>query len=197
METGRVFMTKLSESPGYVDLNTLSLKTWQISLVEPTGSDMSSDDLPKSGTMRNGKLYERQTLVRPTEEQESGLWPTPRANPAMASTITPENCHDPKRFPNLETEVGRRMWPTPAASDNRDSGHMDNPAVKRRVEKGKQIGLTTAVKPHKMKGALNPEWVEPLMGFPVGWTELGKKESPESPQKPKTEPADLNASETP
>jgi hypothetical protein len=28
-------------------------------------------------------------------------------------------------------------------------------------------------------GFLNPAWVEALMGFPPGWTELGKTESPE------------------
>lgn len=31
----------------------------------------------------------------------------------MAAKITPESSHHPKRFPNLETVVGRRMWPTP------------------------------------------------------------------------------------
>ena len=74
---------------------------------------------------------------------------------------------------------------------------MENPSVKRRARIGKQIGLSTAVKPHKMKGALNPDWVEPLMGFEVGWTDLGKPGFQESPQKPKIEHPDLNVSETP
>jgi DNA (cytosine-5)-methyltransferase 1 len=33
----------------------------------------------------------------------------------MASTITPENSHNPRRKENLETIVGRRLWPTPTA----------------------------------------------------------------------------------
>jgi hypothetical protein len=53
----------------------------------------------------------------------------------------------------------RRMWPTPTSSDGtggpgssgRDGG--DN--------------LRTAV-----NGQLNPTWVEWLMGFPEGWTDL-------------------------
>jgi hypothetical protein len=27
-------------------------------------------------------------------------------------------------------------------------------------------------------GALNPQWVEWLMGFPVGWTDLGDSATP-------------------
>jgi len=61
------------------------------------------------------------------------MWPTPRSNTAMASLITPEIANDPKRFPNLETVVGRR---------------------------------------EEVTGRLNPMWVEWLMGFPLGWTDL-------------------------
>lgn len=63
------------------------------------------------------------------------FWPTPRSNSAMASLITPEIANDPKRFPNLETVVGRQM--------SAGAG-----------------------------GRLNPVWVEWLMGFPLGWTDL-------------------------
>jgi hypothetical protein len=61
------------------------------------------------------------------------MWPTPRSNTAMASLITPDIANDPKRFPNLETVVGRR---------------------------------------EQVTGRLNPMWVEWLMGFPLGWTDL-------------------------
>jgi len=63
------------------------------------------------------------------------MWPTPRSNPAMASLITSEIANDPKRFPNLETVVGRVT----------------------------EVGNG---------GRLNPTWVEWLMGFPTGWTDL-------------------------
>jgi hypothetical protein len=67
------------------------------------------------------------------------MWPTPRSNPAMASLITPEIANNPKRFPNLETVVGRR---------------------------------------EEVTGRLNPMWVEWLMGFPLGWTDLKDSETP-------------------
>lgn len=55
--------------------------------------------------------------------------------------------------------------------DNRDRGNISNPSVQRRVEIGKQIGLSQVV--HPTSGALNPNWVEWLMGYPVGWTDIG------------------------
>jgi DNA (cytosine-5)-methyltransferase 1 len=61
-------------------------------------------------------------------------------------------------------------WPTPQASDNRDRGNMSNPSVQRRVAIGKQISLSQSV--HPTSGQLNPTWVEWLMGWPLGWTDL-------------------------
>lgn len=63
-------------------------------------------------------------------------------------------------------------WPTPNASDHRDRGNMSNPAIQRRIKLGKQVGLTMAVKDKPGKGTLNPDWVEWLMGWPIGWTSL-------------------------
>jgi DNA (cytosine-5)-methyltransferase 1 len=105
------------------------------------------------------------------------MWPTPRANPAMAATITPESAWAENRFPNLETVVGRTMWPTPNASDNRDRGNLSDPAIQRRIKLGKQVGLTMAVKENKGGGTLNPTWVEWLMGWPLGWTDLKPSET--------------------
>jgi hypothetical protein len=67
----------------------------------------------------------------------------------------------------LGRAVNRRTWPTPNASDNRDRGNLNSPCVQRRIEKGKQIGLSMAA-----GGSLNPTWVEWLMGWIIGWTDL-------------------------
>jgi DNA (cytosine-5)-methyltransferase 1 len=71
------------------------------------------------------------------------------------------------------------MWPTPNASDNRDRGNMSDPAIQRRIAMGKQVGLTMAVKDKPGKGTLNPDWVEWLMGYPQGWTDIS--DSSENP----------------
>lgn len=70
--------------------------------------------LPRSGTMRNGRLTERPMLVPLTEGTACGSWPTPRKCSAMAATITQESAHAPGRFPNLETVVGRAIYATPS-----------------------------------------------------------------------------------
>jgi hypothetical protein len=67
-------------------------------------------------------------------------------------------------------ETGSGLWPTPSAGDNRDRGNLSSGAIKRRKEKGKQIMLSQSVS--DQSGALNPEWVEWLMGLPVGYTNL-------------------------
>lgn len=61
----------------------------------------------------------------------------------------------------------RQTWPTPNASDHRDRGGPENPSIQRRQEIGKSIELSMT-----QTGQLNPDWVEWLMGWPIGWTSL-------------------------
>jgi DNA (cytosine-5)-methyltransferase 1 len=51
---------------------------------------------------------------------------------------------------------------------------MSNPSIQRRIAKGKQIMLSQSV--HPTSGQLNPTWVEWLMGWPLGWTDLKPSE---------------------
>jgi hypothetical protein len=65
----------------YYDLDTHSLKTWASSSAE--GSTLSCRTLPKAGSMRNGCVFERQTLALPTDVVAySSLLPTPAASDA-------------------------------------------------------------------------------------------------------------------
>ena len=72
--------------------------------------------------------------------------------------------------------VPKKMWPTPQASDVRDRGHLGMPAIQRRLSKGKQLNLSMVVS--QTSGALNPTWVEWLMGFPIGWTDFSSSATP-------------------
>ena len=56
------------------------------------------------------------------------------------------------------------------------------PAIQRRRDKGKQLMLSMVVDADS--GKLNPTWVEWLMGFPLGWTDLKPLETPSSPPFP-------------
>ena len=57
--------------------------------------------------------------------------------------------------------VERGMYPTPNATDWKNRGSAE-------YRKGQQVQLQTVA-----GGQLNPMWVEWLMGFPIGWTDLG------------------------
>jgi DNA (cytosine-5)-methyltransferase 1 len=116
--------------------------------------------------MRNGALWERITSPLLTEETESGLsenWPTPQARDYKGSSG--------RSLKGLELDLPTKvkMWATPCASDNRDRGNLGSGAIQRRKEKGKQIMLSQSVS--DTSGALNPIWVEWLMGWPLGWTD--------------------------
>jgi DNA (cytosine-5)-methyltransferase 1 len=67
-------------------------------------------------------------------------------------------------------KIYQKMWPTPSAGDDRDRGNLLTPAIKRRAQKGKQLNLSMVVS--EESGSLNPQWVEWLMGFPAGWTDI-------------------------
>jgi len=88
------------------------------------------------------------------------MWPTPRSCSAMAATITPESSWNEKRNPNLETIVGRAMFPTPTCHNSKEGAY---PAEYARN--------TPSLATHA-GGKLNPMWVEWLMGWPLGWTDL-------------------------
>ncbi|MCH8476384.1 MAG: DNA cytosine methyltransferase [Wenzhouxiangella sp.] len=55
------------------------------------------------------------------------------------------------------------MWPTPAAQDSKN-GSLPPSQMNRDTVLGAMMRAGE-------KGQLNPEWVEWLMGFPIGWTE--------------------------
>ncbi|KKN81414.1 hypothetical protein LCGC14_0320270 [marine sediment metagenome] len=179
----------------YFDPDTCSLKTSQLSL---TGdSTVYSETWPLAGTMQSGRCFERPTLERPISGVESLFLPTPRANEAggwqrdKSGTLRP----------TLDG-VARGMWPTPTRSDG-DRGptmyQKGNPslgaAVKmwptpvrrdQRTFKGAKRGANSIGSeplPIVAGGTLNPTWVEWLMGFQSGWTELDVSATPSSRSK--------------
>ena len=80
----------------------------------------------------------------------------------------------------------KKMYPTPAAHEGR-LGYQRRDTGK----KGTQKSLTTIVIDdeggrEKTTGQLNPTWVEWLMGYPSGWTDLNHLETVSSPKSPTT-----------
>ena len=80
---------------------------------------------------------------------------------------------------NLGLSAVVHMFPTPTANDSKN-----NAAPSQMTENGRHSDALNVV----VGGGLNPFWVEWLMGFPVGWTDIGTESriSQESPEVSKT-----------
>ena len=127
----------------------------------------SSVILPTWGMTRNGSVYRHPTAERPISGTGAGLWPTPTVcgnyNRKGASATSGDG---------LATAVLRRTWPTPTAtackgwSPNHNRAHTDDRLDYSVERESFQPGQTTP----PMR--LNPEWVEWLMGWPIGHTGL-------------------------
>lgn len=103
----------------------------------------------------------------PKLSAEAKLWPTPTATlGSKGGRITPRKGREGG---TLIEAVSARTWPTPVASMAKGS----SPAALIRKSGADRSNdrLDHAVMASD-GGQLNPEWVEWLMGWPIGWTEL-------------------------
>lgn len=98
------------------------------------------------------------------------LWPTPvtyDANPGG-----PGN-----HYQGLGWMGKHGSWPTPTASEGANRNRKRCPSHSKGGGHGKVLA-------GEVGGSLNPAWVEQLMGFPPGWTELAGPPAPASPSTP-------------
>lgn len=119
----------------------------------------------ESATPQGRLLFQLAPWMQSIEETESGssveTWPTPRSSEiaASATMATVANITNPKG--NLEELVFARHFPTPESRDWKYNGK--SPAE---LERNSTTLATIA------GGSLNPAWVEWLMGYPLGFTDL-------------------------
>jgi hypothetical protein len=67
-------------------------------------------------------------------------------------------------------------WPTPTATAWGSTGQRQ--ILQRRVDNGDITPAEKLAMSAGNGGKLNPEWIEWLMGFPIGWTDLEDLETP-------------------
>jgi hypothetical protein len=149
----------------YYDPYTSLWRTFQASLLEEWAT--YSETWPRAGTTQNGIASRRQPSVPLTSVTGSSSLPikpthhvpTPTASDHIErkSTSTEVLNYETNKSVSLDRWV--RAWPTPTESDGKggpeSSGRDGGPNL--RTEVG---------------GQLNPTFVEWLMGFPKGWTEV-------------------------
>jgi len=158
------------------DPATSSWKTSQLCL-DGEWSEFS-ETWPRAGMTRSGKAFELPMLAPHTEETESGLWPTPNVggggNPP--GLLTPHKNHFVRpsgQKAHLSLDQAVKMWPTPTAVTNTGGA-----ALCKWGGAGARAKLRTMVSEQELNGALNPTWVEWLMGYPLGWTALEDSATP-------------------
>lgn len=191
--------------------------------------------LPRSGSMLNGRVYERQTLALRTEGNGCSFWPTADANTSTYSNgergpnlrqaakcwPTPHGFQAGNGLDGNEFSTAIRNWPTPQAMDAqnarrlrlktdrasrgatigdyrgdlkdhvlawatpqaRDVKGQDMPHRKgtpslpdQVMRRAGELGLTRMV--------LNPQFVETLMGFRIGWTACAASATPSCHSRP-------------
>ena len=147
--------------------------------------ELYSETWPSAGTMRNGKCYPQPPLEPLTCERESGLWRTPQA-----ADGTHNHCLAPSVLAGRTTivltnqveMVRQGLWPTPIAVDGLKSGFTQKAIAKtkaNREAKGEEYSFSLAeLVAYQENGQLNPMWVEWLMGYPSGWTDLEDSATP-------------------
>jgi hypothetical protein len=121
-------------------------------------------------TPRGRLLFQLVASVLPIKETDSGLWPTPRVGGEEGmETLAKRKGVRKAMQHNLTASVQYHQdpmtWSTPTATMYKGSG--SNSTVRSRLDYDVE-------KPNGVRvvGSLNPNWVEWLMGYPRGWTDL-------------------------
>ena len=182
---------------GKYDQNTALWKTAQCSLLEDL--ELSLETWPKWGSMRNGECFRQPMLAQTILENEFGLlekvpnnldffhtpcttgidggsnsrkalkkriemWPTPLSSEHKANLNIRENHQNGLTAAVIQKE---KSFPTPAARDYKGAVKMG-----KRITASGKIQNYGAQLPNVVGGNLNPTWVEWLMGWLPGWTDL-------------------------
>lgn len=92
-------------------------------------------------------------------------WPTPTASlGTKGGRVTPRKSREGGTL--IEAVSGRQTWPTPTVNDSK------NCTLPPSQVKHDNIPGALLRDGEKAGGQLNPTWVEWLMGWPLGWTDL-------------------------
>ncbi len=103
------------------------------------------------------------------------MWPTPTARDFKSADINPKS-----KRPSQKTELNTAviLYPTPTTG----AGLCGGAGNYKQLKDLEKLGQITEEERRSMAsgsgGQLNPTWVEWLMGFPIGWTDLKDSETP-------------------
>ena len=102
---------------------------------------------------------------------ESSHWRSTRCYLTWKASDTPARRSLFRLVPSMPRteETAVPFWPTPKSSDSKGTGPVGSAS---QTHDAKKDNLRGVVLNDQIGGQLNPTWVEWLMGFPLGWTDL-------------------------
>ena len=126
-----------------------------------------------------GEYSQRKKLAHPTKEKESLSWPSPRTGGGSRPN------GKGGRILSEEVKIaekiwirGEKRWGTPQASDHVEGARTRVDSNQKCL--GRDLNRLNSHQDQlsnntngKSQEQLNPDWVEQLMGLPIGWTDLG------------------------
>ena len=176
------------------DPSTSLWRTAQCSLFEDL--EQCLETWPRWGSMQSGACYQQPLLVQTTNERESGYWLTPatvnipiRSEESMQKRFAYRKnigrngvgagcLAEQVEWSGMGSPVGyvtKKNWPTPTSRDH--NGAYKTGALIRKDGKSREFdalpnAVLNGMGAETATGQLNPTWVEWLMGWPLGWTDL-------------------------
>lgn len=171
----------------YGDISALTPQARQVyaSAMWPTPAAMHPNDSEGLESWRERKARNQAKWHNNGMETPLGvavrLWPTPTKEDSHSFSAGAREWSRrwaagetiPTTMQRLRTMAA---WPTPTARDGDQRGTQSG---RERAAQGHTVNLPEMVRDYSMPdrrdvvGRLNPDWVETLMGFPIGWTDFG------------------------
>lgn len=140
--------------------------------------NMSAENWKKKVIELRQEYLARQKSAHLTKEKEFLSWATPTIHGNNNKKGLTKKSGD-----GLNTQV--KKWPTPAARDYKGTNSIEHITGKTASKRGHMGQLPNAVLANGLQDQnknnttgknqgqrLNPNWVEQLMGLPVGWTQI-------------------------
>lgn len=159
-----------------------------------------------SDTPARRSLFRLVPSMPRTEETAVPFWPTPTARDCKGANSMEHLARDGSRNHTDQLPNAVRLWPTPTARCSQSpckhgeggpdlatyvkliptvttgAGMCGGSANYQRLKEMEEAGVISEEERRSMAagngGQLNPTWVEWLMGFPLGWTDLNVSETP-------------------
>ncbi len=130
-----------------------------------------SDPFPKWGMVSDGALWELTRPERPTEGTGCGFWRTPSSSDGEGGVMEMrEDATGHYKLRDHVQPVNTHMWPTPRESEWKGTEPLGSKSHEHRLDR--QYLDATVQEAEQTSGSLNPDWVEWLMGFPVGFSDI-------------------------